>query len=164
MRLPRTTRSNRSPSVPDTTAPSPRNKALDLLARREHSVAELRAKLLVREFEPDTVELAIDQLVHEGLVSDERFADAFVTARARKGQGPVKIRAELSQRGVADGLIETSIGEVDVDWFAIARQVRERKYGEQSPTDYKERARQSRFLQSRGFTMEQISGAFRPDH
>ena len=63
----------------DATAPSPRNKALDLLARREHSVAELRAKLLVREFDSASIDEAIDQLVGEGLVSDARFADAFVT-------------------------------------------------------------------------------------
>ena len=142
---------------------SPRNKALDLLARREHSVAELRAKLLAREFAADSTDEAIDQLVREGLVSDERFAEAFVAARARKGQGPVKIRAELAQRGVAEGLISASMQTVQVDWSGSARQVRERKYGDELPADFKERARQSRFLQSRGFTSEQIRGAFDSD-
>ena len=120
----------------------------------------LRDKLLAREFAADAVDDAIDRLQHEGLVSDARFADAFVMSRIRKGQGPVKIRAELVQRGVTDALIDESLSALEVDWTATAREVRERKYGDAVPGDFKERARQSRFLQSRGFTTEQINGAF----
>ena len=52
-------------------------------------------------------------------------------------------------------------GRVDVDWITAAREVRERKFGAGSPADYKERARQSRFLQYRGFTGEQIARTFK---
>lgn len=129
---------------------------MDLLARREHSAKELRTKLLVREFDRDEVDAAIERLIDDGLLSDERFAEAFVASRVRKGQGPLRIRGELEQRGVADGLIEASLGRVDVDWNEVARDVHDRKYGGAAPADYHERARRSRFLQYRGFTGEQI--------
>lgn len=146
--------------VSDTNSPSPRNKALDLLSRREHSVAELRAKLVARDFDPDAIEAAIEALIRENLVSDDRFAGAFVTSRIRKGQGPVKIRGELRQREVTDELIDRHLAQADVDWFELARSVRDRKYGAGGSIGYHERARQSRFLQHRGFTSEQIRAAF----
>jgi regulatory protein len=140
-------------------SPSPRNKALDLLSRREHSVAELRAKLVTRNFDPDTIDVVIDTLVHDGLLSDDRFAAGFVTSRIRKGQGPIRIRGELKQRGVADELIALHLERVDVDWVQLAGSVRDRKYGSAGSIGYREQARQSRFLQQRGFSGEQIRAA-----
>ncbi len=145
--------------VSDTILPSPRNKALDLLARREHSVAELRAKLVVREFDAEAIDAAIDVLIQDGLVCDDRFTAAFVAYRVRKGQGPIRIRGELKQRGVADELIATHLEQVDVDWVQLACSVRHKKYGSARLTDYRDKARQSRFLQHRGFSGEQIRTA-----
>jgi len=139
--------------------PSPRNKALDLLSRREHSVAELRAKLVVRDFDPDAIDVAIDTLVCEGLISDDRFASVFIASRVRKGQGPIRIRGELKQRGVADDLIALHLEQADTDWVELARGVRDRKYGSNRSSEYRDRARQSRFLQYRGFSGEQIRAA-----
>jgi len=140
-------------------APSPRNKGLDLLSRREHSVAELRAKLLMRDFDPNAIDVAIDTLVHDGLLSDDRFAAAFVASRIRKGQGPIRIRGELKQRGVASELIAMHLERADVDWARLACSVRDKKYGSARSTEYREQARQSRFLQQRGFSGEQIRAA-----
>lgn len=150
--------------VSDTNPPSARNKALDILSRREHSVAELRTKLKVREFEPEAIEAAIDALLQEDLVSDERFAEAFIVSRVRKGQGPIRIRGELRQRGVADVLIDRHLEQAGVDWICLARTVRERKYGSAGSIEYRERARQSRFLQHRGFSAEQVRSAFVHEH
>jgi regulatory protein len=142
------------------TGPSPRHKAMDLLARREHSVQELRQKLAVRAFDREEAEQAIQGLIDEGLLSDARFAEAYAVSRLRTGKGPVRIRTELEQRGVAAGLIDASLTRLDVDWCERAREVRVRKYGAVSPDDLRERARQSKFLQYRGFTGEQIRAAF----
>jgi len=150
--------------VSDTISPSPRNKGLDLLSRREHSVAELRAKLVLRDFDPDAIDAAIESLVHDGLLSDDRFAAAFVASRIRKGQGPVRICGELKQRGVADELIAAHLEQVDVDWTELARSVRDKKYGAAPSTEYREQARQSRFLQHRGFSGEQIRAALGDQH
>jgi regulatory protein len=133
---------------------------MDLLARREHSAQELRIKLISRDFDADEIDLAIERLIDEGLLSDARFAEAFVASRVRKGQGPIRIRGDLEQRGVAGELIEAVLERADADWFVIAREVPQRKYGATSPREYRERARQSRFLQYRGFNGEQISRAF----
>lgn len=143
--------------------PSPRKKAMDLLARREHSVAELRAKLIARDFGPDAVDRAITLLTEEGLVSDERFAEAFVTSRVRKGQGPLRIRVELERRGVSSDFITTCLEQGDIDWDGLVRSVRVKKFGPASIENYREWARQANFLRYRGFTNDQISNILGKD-
>lgn len=136
---------------------SPRRIAMDCLARREHSVEELRRKLAARDFTPDAIDATLARLEQEGLLSDERFAQAFVAARHRRGQGPIRVRGELSQRGVPAELIAVSLD--GVDWHGAARAAREKKFGPELPGEYAEKARQARFLQYRGFDAEQIQGA-----
>lgn len=132
---------------------------MDLLARREHSVAELRAKLTAREFDAEAVDTAVKQLAEEGLVDDQRFAEAFVASRARKGQGPVRIRMELERRGVPINAIVVCLDQGEMDWDDLAASVRIKKFGPERAPDYREWARQAKFLQYRGFTSEQISAA-----
>ena len=144
-------------------APSPRNTAMNWLARREHSRAELCAKLAEREFSPEEISAAVAQLVADGLVSDERFAESFTAVRARKGQGPVRIRVELRRRGVADDLIRMQLDEAGIDWKDKASDVRRKKFGAMMPADYKDKARQMRFLEYRGFTGDQIRAAVGDD-
>lgn len=132
---------------------------MDLLARREHSVAELRAKLTAREFDADAVDAAVNRLAEEGLIDDRRFAAAFVASRVRKGQGPVRIRVELERRGVSTDTVVACLDQGDIDWDDLACSVRIKKFGPERAPDYREWARQAKFLQYRGFTGEQISAA-----
>ena len=134
---------------------------MDFLARREHSEVELRRKLATRGFDADLIETTLADLVADNLLSNTRFAEAFVHSRFQRGSGPQKIHAELRERGIDDGLIEDSIAEYDQQWRERVKQVREKKFGAQLPDDYKERTRQMRFLQQRGFTPEQISSVFK---
>ncbi|HHM05361.1 MAG TPA: regulatory protein RecX [Gammaproteobacteria bacterium] len=129
---------------------------MDMLARREHAVAELKQKLCGRGFEADAVNAAVDQLAAQGLVSDERFVEAYVLSRREKGYGPLRIRLELVQRGVAAGLIRDSLDHSDAKWRESVRRVRRKRFGAAVPADVKERARQARFLQGRGFTADHI--------
>ena len=138
-----------------------RKSAMDLLARREHSERELIRKLATRGFDKDLIETTIVGLVADNLLSNVRFAESFVYSRFQKGSGPQKIHAELRERGIDDGLISDSIAEYELQWQELVRQVREKKFGTGQPQDYKERARQMRFLQQRGFTPEQISRVFK---
>ena len=138
-----------------------RKSAMDLLARREHSERELIRKLATRGFDTDLIETTIAGLVADNLLSNTRFAESFVYSRFRKGSGPQKIHAELRERGIDDGLILDSIAEYELQWQELVRQVREKKFGASQPQDYKERARQARFLQQRGFTTDQISQVFK---
>jgi len=102
---------------------------------------------------------AVAQLVEDGLQSDVRFADAFVRSRINQGKGPAKIRADLREKGVNDGVAEDGIREAEQDWYALAVEVRLKKFGAERPEDFKEKARQMRFLQSRGFDQDQIQAA-----
>lgn len=132
---------------------------MDYLARREHSRAELLNKLTAFGFEPNAAEDAIAGLIDDGLQSDRRFVEAFVRSRISQGKGPVRIRADLRDRGVADSLIGDGLLEADQDWYALARDVHARKFGHERPADFKEKARQMRFLQSRGFEPDHIQAA-----
>ncbi len=133
-----------------------RKKAMDLLARREHTAGELQTKLERADVDPDVALAAIEALTAEGLQSDERFVEAFVQSRINQGKGPVRIRADLNQRGVHSALIEQALDAADADWRQLAAETRQRKFGTAAPRDFKEKARQMRFLQYRGFEPEQI--------
>jgi regulatory protein len=140
---------------------SARHVAMDLLARREHSRAELRDKLARRDYDNADIDAALDRLTGEGLADDGRFVSSFVAARIRKGQGPIRIRAELQERGVATALVAAALAEPH-DWLALARDVRQRRFGAALPADRAAQARQGRFLEYRGFTAEQVRAALKP--
>ena len=137
-----------------------RKKAMDLLARREHAADELVAKLVRSGFDNAVAAAAVSELASEGLQDDSRYVESLVQTRVRQGKGAGRIRAELRQRGVADSVVEEAIAAANVDWIALARDVRVRKFGSGIPADFKEKARQMRFLQYRGFESEQIRSAF----
>ena len=137
-----------------------RQRAMNFLARREHSVKELTIKLIKAEFDVDEIADVIDRLTMQDLQSDQRFAENYLHYRSQRGFGSQKIRQELKQRGVADSIISDIFIEADIDWFLHAVTQRCKRFGEQMPDDLKERAKQQRFLQHRGFTHEQISESF----
>ena len=132
-----------------------REAAMDYLSRREHATDELFQKLLAKGYESDDVSAELERLTDQDLLSDSRFTEAFINQRINRGSGPLKIRAELRQKGISDAMIEAFLNERDVQWRESALAVRIRKYGSERPADLKEKARQSRFLQSRGFSSEQ---------
>lgn len=131
-----------------------------MLARREHSEKELCRKLTGRDFQTDEVAHVVTQLKKEGLQSDRRFTDALVHNRIEKGYGPAWIARELREKGVDDDLIANALHTGEVDWSACAIRVREKKFGQAKPGNYREQAKQSRFLQYRGFTGDLIRGVF----
>jgi regulatory protein len=133
---------------------------MDFLARREHSEQELARKLATRGYAADVVEATLAALVADHLLSNARFAEAFVHSRIQRGSGPQKIRAELRERGIPDELIDASLEAHADSWRDLAREVREKRFGLAQPRDFRERSRQMRFLQQRGFSAEQISSAF----
>lgn len=150
--------------------------AIRLLARREHSTQELRRKLERKGYPAELVGTIVDRLSGKRLVSDERYVASQIRHRALRGQGPVRIRAELRQQGISDTQIQEAFDHVDlaaggpvqdleaiIDWVALAGRVRLRKFGARAPRDVRERAKQARFLQYRGFTAEQIRIALDQD-
>jgi len=136
-----------------------RKKAMDYLARREYGHDELVQKLETAGFDADVAADEVVRLTEEGLQSDERFAGSFVQSRINQGKGPVRIRQELKERGLPSAAVDEAICGAGEDWFALAREVRVRKFGAGLPQDFNEKARQMRFLQYRGFESEQIQAA-----
>lgn len=136
-----------------------RHTTLGLLARREHSRAELQRKLGARGYAAGVIDEVIEDLSTAGLFSEARFAAAFVSARVGRGQGPYRIRAELQRRGLGAEAIERALDNAEVDWLELAREVRERRFGAGAPPDAKTRMRQMRFLEYRGFGSDEIHAA-----
>ncbi|MEK6551593.1 MAG: regulatory protein RecX [Pseudomonadota bacterium] len=116
----------------------------------------MREKLTVRGCPTVVAEEVVSRLEAERLLSEDRFAESYVQARRRRGYGPVRIREELSRRGVDDDTIARWLDAGSRDWLEELRRVRRKKFGASVPGDYRERARQARFLQYRGFPAEQI--------
>jgi regulatory protein len=138
---------------------------MDLLARREHGSTELKTKLIrrfrKRHCDPDTVEQVTQQLIEEGLLSDERFAASRVRQLAGRGYGPSRIRNDLRQQHVEHLISETmeEVFDARIVWEAEAAAVYEKKYGVAPivgdwDARQRERGRRLRFMQYRGFGAE----------
>ena len=137
-----------------------RKKAMDFLARREHSRLELYQKLKQRQFEPDVINSELSKLLDEGLQSEERFAEAFLRSRIDKGKGPNIILSELSQRGVDELLASNVIGSIsEEEWNDLAYSTMNKKLGNEAELDYDKQLKLMKFLSNRGFTRSQIEKA-----
>jgi len=137
-----------------------RRTAMDLLARREHGRVELTRKLRQRGASPEMIDTELDRLTEEGLLSESRYLESFVSYRARSGYGPLRIREELSQRGLQRADIELALRESGFNWQAQLEDTWRRKFSGHLPTDARERAQQGRFLSYRGYSMEMIGRLF----
>ncbi len=129
--------------------------AMDLLARREHSQAELINKLKRRFQESIVIEEVAEQLQAENLQSDQRYAETLVRYYGDSGKGPNYIRRELVRQGVCEVIISEYLQDQDEHWLERIEQVSKKKY-HLPPVDFQERAKRFRFFQSRGYTSEQI--------
>jgi regulatory protein len=137
-----------------------RSVAIALQSYREHGARELEAKLTRKGYDSLTTAQVIDELRESGLVSDQRFAEAYVRGHAGRGHGPIRIRYDLKELGVPPELISIALDSEEFDWADRAATVRRRKFGDKRPTVFAERAKQMRFLQYRGFSGDQIRAAF----
>jgi regulatory protein len=146
-------------TLPDTQDKEVRRKAMDLLARREHSVAELRRKLLAKGYTQPMVDEQLQKLEQENLLSDRRFTEAYVNFRSKKGFGPLRIEQELKEKGINTALQQEYLDNKNY-WRSMAKEVREKRFGGTVPKDYKDKAKQMRFLQYRGFGHEQLLDVF----
>ena len=137
-----------------------RIKALDLLARREHSVKELLRKLCERYEETELITDVVRQLSEDNLVSDSRFAEMYIRSRIGRQFGPIKIKNDLRERGVSEDKIRFALNEANQDWLQLIQELSEKKYGKTLPSAAKETAKRMRFFQSRGFDTDCIRSVF----
>ncbi|MBU1424224.1 MAG: recombination regulator RecX [Gammaproteobacteria bacterium] len=131
-----------------------RVRAMRYLARREHSRAELQQKLLPHAQEGEDLNAVLDELEKRNWLSDARAATQWVDAK-RGRFGTQRIAHELRQKGIPENLISDALPQLKETELDAAREVWRKKFGIQ-PQDSKEKAKQVRFLQSRGFSMDTI--------
>jgi regulatory protein len=129
--------------------------ALDFLARRDRSSGELHRKLVDKGYSPATAGAVVERLCLEKLIDDRRYVDNFVSFHAARGQGPIRVRAELRQLGLEGEIVDAAVNAYP-DWLAQLRTAQQKKFGTQQPSLYADRQRQARFLGYRGFTGAQI--------
>jgi regulatory protein len=129
-----------------------RQRAIRLLARREHTRLELTRKLAPHGT-PEEIETVLNELAVAGLQSDARFAESYVRSQSAR-LGAARLRQGLRTKGVAAELIETQVAEMP-DEMERARVVWQKKFPA-PPADVREWARQARFLQGRGFSADLI--------
>lgn len=130
-----------------------------LLARREHGYLELIEKLKRKGFTENDIVPTLDQFRAADLQSDARFAESFVRNSVTKGHGKRRIVGELNRIGVNESDIHQALAEQTVDWFALALEVKCKRFGNDVAEDMKMRAKQQRFLAYRGFYQEEINHA-----
>lgn len=153
--------------------------AMNILAGREHSWLELKSKLQRKfrqkqeksaqqgEFEENdcaeidtTIDIVLEQLLQDKLLDDQRFTESFVRSRISRGNGPLKIRHELVERGIPSEIIDDYLDDSYEFWQETIEAVRSKRFGTESPEDYKEQTKQSRFLYQRGFGSDLIRRLF----
>jgi regulatory protein len=132
--------------------------AIALLARRDLSSEELRGKLRMKAFDAAIAAAVVADLMHRGVVNDERYAQNYVAYHSGRGHGPVRIAAELRRRGLAAPVVDAALAS-GPDWSALARAACRAKFGPVPPQSWAEKARQARFLQYRGFSSDHIRAA-----
>jgi len=126
-----------------------------MLARREHAVVEVHQKLSQRGFDKERIEHIIALFQQENLISDARFAEAYVRSRVQRGYGPRHIEQALLAKQITADEVAIALGSFN-EWIDLALQARVRRFGEGLPKDFKDKAKQMRFLQQRGFGHEHI--------
>ena len=134
--------------------PTLKSRAMRFLARREHTRVELRRKLTPRAQEGEDVEGLLDELMQKGWLSDARFAEQAVRVKARRF-GPLKLAHYLKSRGVGEEAIAAGMQRAGAEGLSSLEAVWRTRF-RAPPVDEREKMRQVRFLQGRGFAVDHI--------
>lgn len=131
------------------------SKLFQLLARRDHTQQELSQKLQQLGYPIADIEPALQQAKQEGFINDHRFAENYIQQKSQRGYGPIRIQIALEKKGIHSETINALMPD-PIFWETLASKIRKKRFGEIMPKNYIEKAKQIRFLQYRGFKIEQI--------
>jgi regulatory protein len=129
------------------------DQAVTLLAKRDYASGEIKRCLKRYSSDEDSINLVMDRLISHHYLDDSRLIEKEIKKQLAKRHGPSRIKQELRQKGLELLAIEQALEDLDVDWFELAEELRIKKFGDELPTDPKEKAKQIRYLQYRGHTM-----------
>jgi len=149
--------------LPDTSPRDARLAAMRLLTRREHSCWELTQKLQHKGFELALIAEIIREFKQQGIISDVRYAESYTRVRSARGYGPIRIAQELKQRGVDEEIRIATLADSELDWYELVQKVRTKRFGRALPQNITDKAKQTRFLEYRGFNQQQIKYALSAD-
>ena len=135
-------------------------KALTLLARREHSARELKSKLARKGLDAAESASALADLQAKDFQNDARFGEMLVRSRIAQGYGPRWIIAELKTHGIAEAKARALIDAADPDWPTLIRELVRRRYGAK-PENLAERVKRANFLLRRGFDAATVQSVTR---
>ena len=149
------------------------DRAVRILAMRDHSEQELRRKLTTpapsasfgqqsekTEYSAEDIEKVIAWCYQQNWLDDRQFALRFIASRSRKGYGPQSIRQSLQQKGIDRETREEVLYACEIDWGERAKETAERKFGTPLPDEWQKRVKVQRFLLYRGFFMEDIQNIY----
>ncbi|MEY3219249.1 MAG: hypothetical protein RIT27_606 [Pseudomonadota bacterium] len=139
----------------------PRHLALSLLSRREHSRLEIAQKLQKAGFSNGDIQPILDDLIKRDWLNEDRFVEMLVRSRFNQHYGPAKIRYDLQQKGISSNKIANALEIYQEEWADSAKELRNRRFGEIPPSTPQMRAKQTRFLMSRGFLPDHIRYALK---
>ena len=129
---------------------------MNALSRREHSEKEIYLKFVNLVNSKDTLLEEILKLKKEGLISNQRYAEAYIRSRFHSGFGPIRIKHELEKKGVIEAIIKTAFQETDLDWDDKLKSEFKKKY-ESNDMKSSNDNKISKFFLYRGFDLEKIS-------
>ncbi|WP_318629479.1 regulatory protein RecX [Klebsiella variicola] len=130
--------------------------AVSLLARRDYASGELARTLSKMTENREKIDKALSRLVECGYLDDNRLITHMIDKHVRKKHGPARIKQEIRQKGFSPELVEQMLEKVDVDWYAMARELKVSKFGDAVASEAKENNKQIRYLQYKGFSMDMI--------
>jgi len=140
------------------------HSAIRLLSRREHSVNELTQKLLVKQFEADEVAQIVEYLVQNNYLSNIRFTESVIRNKVARGYGWQFIKQELKQKGIASDVYLPVLEEQTIDWYLQASLAYNKRFGTNEIKDQKDKAKRLRFLQYRGYSVDECLAALNTDY
>jgi len=146
------------------------NKAVQLLAQRNHSSVELKQKLSLFYFKKYADELTIDNndinsqintiiqyCISHHWIDDIHYIEQYIDMRSRKGYGPIRVMGELKQRGLDLILIHNVFNKKNIDWCEIGLKQAQKKFQQFDKKNFQQKVKLFQFLTSRGFQQDEIN-------
>ena len=135
-----------------------RQAIINLLGRRDYSRKELYDKYKVRVESLADLDSVLDDFAELGWQCDTRFCESYLNSR-RYRYGPIRLKYELGNKGISEDQVEQALEQLDMDWYAQATDILQRKYADLDTQDHKQKGKAYRFLAQRGFNSEHIQQA-----
>lgn len=142
------------------TLASLKNYLVWLLARQDYAQATIVQKLKQRQATSEQIAQLVDWAIQLGYIDDERYCRGFIQRHAAKHHGLMRIRQEAAQKGLNREIIENALNELEIDWYQLAQSAYNKKFSRSNKKlDFKEKAKQMRYLSYRGFNRDEIEFA-----